>query len=116
MVHSSKLVVTANDEHLTCGGFSLSETICFGILEFIAICFGSLSHSPEGNDSGTVFVGTARSGSPSLHTILEDSIDKFYIASSAEGSSGFPVSWRRNMVTPPVPITTTPRPDDAPIP
>jgi hypothetical protein len=116
MVHSSTLVVTTNGEHLTCGGFSLGETVCFGILEFIAVCFGSLSHSPEENDSVTVSVGMARSGSSLLHTILKDSIDKFYIASSGEGSSGFLVSWRHNMMTPPVPITTTPSPDDAPIP
>jgi hypothetical protein len=47
MVHSSTLVVATNGEHLTCGGFSLGETICFGILEFVINCFGSLSLSPR---------------------------------------------------------------------
>jgi hypothetical protein len=82
MVHSSMLVGTTEGEHLTYGGISLGETIHFGNLEFSAHYFGSLSISPNGKDSGTIFVGTARNGSPSLHTILEDSADEFYIASS----------------------------------
>jgi hypothetical protein len=53
-------------------GFALGETIRFGSLEFIANRFSSLGLSPEGNDSGTVFVGTVHSGSSSLHTILEE--------------------------------------------
>jgi hypothetical protein len=35
MVHSSMLVVATYDERLTCGGFSLSETVHFGMLEFV---------------------------------------------------------------------------------
>jgi hypothetical protein len=31
-------------------------------LEFISVRFGSLSLSPKGNDSGTVFVGMVHSG------------------------------------------------------
>jgi hypothetical protein len=75
MVHSSTLTITTNGEHLTYGGFSLGETICFRSLEFIVICFGSLSLSPKGSDSGSIFMGMARSGLPSLCTILEDSTD-----------------------------------------
>jgi hypothetical protein len=116
MVHSSMLAITTDGEHLTCGGFSIGETVCFGNLEFITNCFGSRSLPLKGNDSGTVFVGTACSGSPSWHAILEDSTDEFYTASSREGSSSFPISWRRSMVTPPVPITTTQRLEDAPTP
>jgi hypothetical protein len=56
-VHSSTVVVTPDDKHLTCGGFSLSENVCFGSLEFIADCFDNLSLSP---------MGATRSGSPSL--------------------------------------------------
>jgi hypothetical protein len=40
MVHSSTLTITTDSERLTCGGFSLGETIHFGSLEFIANCFG----------------------------------------------------------------------------
>jgi hypothetical protein len=35
MVPSSRLAFFANGEHLTCSGFSLSETICFGIFEIV---------------------------------------------------------------------------------
>jgi hypothetical protein len=55
MVHSSALAVTTDSECLTCGAFSLCETICFGSLESIADCFGSLSLSPKESDSGTTF-------------------------------------------------------------
>jgi hypothetical protein len=33
MVHSYALAVSTNGEHLTCGGFSLNETIRFGNLD-----------------------------------------------------------------------------------
>jgi hypothetical protein len=48
MVPSSALVVAADDEHLSCGGFSLGETIFFGSLEFITDYFGGWSLSPRG--------------------------------------------------------------------
>jgi hypothetical protein len=56
MVHSSTLTITTDSERLTCGDFSLGETIHFGSLEFIANCFGGLSLSPKGSDSGAIFV------------------------------------------------------------
>jgi hypothetical protein len=114
MIHSSMLVVTTDGERLTCGGFSLDETIHFGSLEFIINCFGSLSFSPKENNSSTIFVETVRNESPSLCTIIEDSIDEFYMTSSGEGNSGFPISRRCSMGTPPTPITTTPWSEDAP--
>jgi hypothetical protein len=64
MVHSSKLTVTAEGEHLTYSGFSLGETVHFGSLEFITDYFNCLSHSPKGSNSGTIFVGLTHSGSP----------------------------------------------------
>jgi hypothetical protein len=92
MVHSLTLAVTIDGEHLTCGGFSLGEIVRFRSLEFIADCFNSLSLSPKGSNSSVVFMGTTRSGSPSLHTILEDSTDEFDMISSTEGSSNYPIS------------------------
>jgi hypothetical protein len=114
MIHSSMLVVTTDGERLTCGGFSLDETIRFGSLEFIINCFGSLSFYPKENNSSTIFVETVRNESPSLCAIIEDSIDEFYMTSSGEGNSGFPISRRCSMGTPPTPITTTPWSEDAP--
>jgi hypothetical protein len=50
MIPSSSLAATANGGRLTCGGFSLSETVHFGRLEFIMDYFGNLSLSPRRND------------------------------------------------------------------
>jgi hypothetical protein len=66
MVHSSALTISADGERLTCGGFSLDETILFGSIEFIVDCFGGLSLSPKRNDLGAAFIGTTNSGPPSL--------------------------------------------------
>jgi hypothetical protein len=59
---------------------------------FIADCFGNLSLSPKGSDSGIVFVGMTRSGWPMLRTILEDSTNEFYTTSSKVESSGLAIS------------------------
>jgi hypothetical protein len=69
-----------------------------------------------GNDSGVVFVGMAHSGSPSLHTILEESTDNGDTASSRGGSFGLPISRGCNVVTLTVPIVTTPPLEDTPVP
>jgi hypothetical protein len=66
MVPSSMLIVIAGDERLSCGGFSLDETIRFRSLEFIADCFGGLSLSPMGDGSEAIIMGSARDGPPSL--------------------------------------------------
>jgi hypothetical protein len=87
MVHSSALTVATDSERLMCGGLSLGETVHFGNLEFIAECFGSLCLSRKGSDLGAFFMVTTRSWSPSLQTMIEDSTDEFYMASSGEGSS-----------------------------
>jgi hypothetical protein len=65
MVHSYALTVSTDGEHLTCGGFSLNETIRFGSL-FIADCFGGLRLYPKESDSGAIFRSTTRSRPPSL--------------------------------------------------
>jgi hypothetical protein len=106
MVHSPKPTIITDGEHLTDISFTHGETICFGSLEFIANYFSNLSLSDEGKTSDATFVGMSHSGSPSLHTILEDSIDEGDTASSGGWSSSFPISRECNVVIPNVPITT----------
>jgi hypothetical protein len=72
-----------------------------------------MSVSPKVSNSGVVFMGATHSGLPSLCTILEDSTDEFYMASSGEESSGLPVSQRCSMGKPPASISTTPWSEDA---
>jgi hypothetical protein len=52
MVPSSTFAFSADGEHLTCGGFSLGETVRLGCFEFISNYSGSLSLSPKRSDSG----------------------------------------------------------------
>jgi hypothetical protein len=111
MVQSPKLTFIANSNNLTGAGFILGETICFGSLEFTADFFGNLSLSPEGNDSVAIFIELVHNGSPSLHTILEESFDKGDTASGRGGNSGIPGRQGCNVVTPTVPIATTPPPE-----
>jgi hypothetical protein len=114
MVHSSTLAIATDGEHLMCDGFSLDETIRFGSLEFIIDCFDSVSLSPKGSDSSAIFVGRIHSRSPSLRAMIEESTNMFYMASSGEGSSNLPISWRHGTGAPPTPITATTWLEDAP--
>jgi hypothetical protein len=116
IVHSPKLVITADDKHVIGVSFTLGETIHFWSLEFIIDRFSSLGHSAEGHDSGAVFVGVSHSRSPLLHTILEDSTGEGDTTSSGEGSFGLPISRECSVVTPNVPITTTPPSEGTPMP
>jgi hypothetical protein len=47
MVPSSAIVVAIDGEHLTCGGFSLGETVHLGNFEFITDYFDGLRLSPR---------------------------------------------------------------------
>jgi hypothetical protein len=76
IVHSPKHKVVTDDKHQISIGFTLHETIRFWTLEFIADCFSSLSLSAKENDSAVIFMGMAHCGSPSMHAILKDSVDK----------------------------------------
>jgi hypothetical protein len=116
MVHSPKLIVITDGEHLTGVSFTHGETIHFGRLEFFADCFGNPSLSDEGKVSGVVFMGMAYNESSLLHTNLKDSANEGDTTSSRGGGSSFPISQECNVVTPTVPITTTPPSDDTPMP
>jgi hypothetical protein len=63
MVHSFALIVSADGERMTCGVFSLSETVSMR------------------NDSSAAFMGSTHSGPPSpLWAMIEDSTEEFYTA------------------------------------
>jgi hypothetical protein len=85
MVPSSTFAITTNGEHLSCGGFSLGETICFGSLEFITNCFSGLSLSPRRDGSDAAIMGSTCNGPPSPpRAMIGDSTDKFHTASDGE--------------------------------
>jgi hypothetical protein len=90
MVHSLKPIIVANGNNLVNAGFALGETIRFGSLVFIGNHFSDLSLSPEGNDSGAVFVVMVHNGSLPSHMILGDSSDEGDTALGGGGSIGFP--------------------------
>jgi hypothetical protein len=52
MVPSSAITIAADNEHVTCGGFSLGEFVRLGNFEFIADYFDGLSLSPLGGGGG----------------------------------------------------------------
>jgi hypothetical protein len=106
--HSSELTVVNDGECLTCGSFSLSESVCFGSPEFIADCIGGMGLSPKGSDPGSIFAGTTHSGSLSLWAMIRDFTDEFYTASSREGSNDLLTSRRHSTVALSAPIATTP--------
>jgi hypothetical protein len=107
MVPSSMLIVTADGEHLTCGGFSLGETVLLGSFEFIADYFGGLGLSPRRNNSYTTFMGSTHCGSPSPRwAMMEDSTEEFHMMSSGDGGFGLPSSRRCGTGALPAPITT----------
>jgi hypothetical protein len=108
MVHLSKPNINADGNILTSAGFTLHETIYFWSLVFITDHFASMSLSPKGSDSDVIFVGMLHNGSPSLLAILEDSSNEGDTASSRGRSSSSPDPQGCNVVTPTIPITTTP--------
>jgi hypothetical protein len=116
MVPSSRLTVTADGERLTCGGFSLGETVHFMSLEFITDCFGGLSLSPRRNDSDATFMASTHCGPPyPLQAMTDDSIREFHMALSGEGGSNLPAPRKHGTVALPAPITTMPQLENAPV-
>jgi hypothetical protein len=94
-----KPVIASSDICLFGVELTQDEAICFKDLGFIADHIDSLSLSPEGDDSGAVVRGMARSGSLSLHAILEESPNVDDSHSSEGESSGFPIPRACNLVT-----------------
>jgi hypothetical protein len=91
MVPPSSIVVTADDECLTCGGFSLGKPVHLGNFEFIANYFDGLSLSHRRGNEGTIFVGSTHSRASTLQRdTIEDSTEEFLTVSSEEGSFGHP--------------------------
>jgi hypothetical protein len=92
MVPSSAVTVTTDGERLTCGGFSLGETVRLWSIEFVVGYFGGLSLSPRRGDSSTAFMGSTHSRTPSpWRAMIEDSIDEFLMTSSREGAFASPL-------------------------
>jgi hypothetical protein len=110
MVHIPQPAIGSDDDNQFGNELSWADTVHFGNLEFVIDRFDNLSFSTEGNDLCTIFMGMAHNESPSLHAILEESTNEDDSTSSDGESSGFPISRGCNVVTPPVPIATTPLP------
>jgi hypothetical protein len=106
-----KPTIATRDIYLFGVELSQGEAIHFEDIEFIIDHFDNLSLSLEGNDLGVVVGGMVHSGSPSLHTILEESPSEDDSASSDGRSSSFPIPRACNMVTSAIPIVTMPPPE-----
>jgi hypothetical protein len=115
MVSSLKLTFVANGNNTAGVGFTLGEIICLGSLEFTANHFVNQSLSPEGNDSGAIFIGMVHNGSLSLHAVLEESSNEGNTASGRGGSSKFLGPQGCNVGTPTIPIYTTPPSENTPM-
>jgi hypothetical protein len=92
MVPSSSIIVVANGECRTCGGFTLGELVCLGNFECITDYFGGLRLSPRRGNDGAIFMGSTQSeaSTPQWATI-EDSPEEFLMAlSGKEDSATFP--------------------------
>jgi hypothetical protein len=114
MFNSLKLPFISIDSYPTGVSLALGKTIHFSNLEFTVDHLCHLSLSSKEWDSDTIFIGMVHSGSPSLHTALEDSSDEDGAASGAGGSSRSPGPRECNVVTPTVPNTTTPASENTP--
>jgi hypothetical protein len=87
MIPSSMITVAVDGERLTCGGFSLDETVRLRNFEFITDYFGSLSLSPRRGNACAAFMGSTRSGAPTPRwAMIEDSTEEFLTMSNGEGS------------------------------
>jgi hypothetical protein len=115
MVSSSVITVATDGERLSCGGFSLSETVHLGNFTFIADYFSGMCLSPRRGDLDAAFMGSTHSGTLSLRrAMIEDSTKEFLTVSSREGGFSLPSPRRHSMGAQPDPVTTTPWMENAP--
>jgi hypothetical protein len=116
MVPSLAFVTATGGECLSCDGFSLGETICFGSLELITDQFGGMSLSPLWNGLGTTAMGPACGGSLLPQWIMVGNpTEGFPTAPSGEGRTDLPFPGRHDMKASPTSTTTMPRPESPPI-
>jgi hypothetical protein len=86
MVPSSVVTIAIDGECLTCGGFSLCETICIRSFEFISDYFGSMSPSARRGDSGATFMGSSHNWTPSPRRgMIEESIEEYLTMTNGQG-------------------------------
>jgi hypothetical protein len=109
MVPLSAIIIAADGEHLTCGGFSHGKTICLGNFEFITDYFGGLGLSPRRGNNGAAFMGSSQGGASTPRwAMIEDLAEEFLTVSSGEGSFGLLSPRRRDTGASLAPTTTTP--------
>jgi hypothetical protein len=114
--HLCKPTVDTGDIHLFEVKLTKYEAIHIEDLEFTANHSNILSLSPMGDDFGAIVGGMAHRGTPSQHPILKEPLSEDDLASSMVESSGFPVPRSCNAVISVIPITTTPPPEEIPVP
>jgi hypothetical protein len=97
-------------------GFSLGETVRLGSFEFIVNYFGSLSLYPRRGDSGTAFMGSTHSRTPSpQRAMIENSVEEFLTTLSGEGGCALSCPRRCDMGGSPAPVTATSWMENAPV-
>jgi hypothetical protein len=101
-----ELAVTAGDIYQFGAELTQDEAICFEVLKFITNPSDDQSLLPEGSDPCAVFMVMARSGSPSLYTILEELPNEDNSTSSDTESSNFLVPRECNVVASAILIAT----------
>jgi hypothetical protein len=108
-----KPAIATNDIYLFGIDLTPDEAIHFTNLELIANHFNNLSLT-KGDDAGAIVGIMARSGSPSLYAILEESPSEDDSALREGESSGFPIPRKCNMMTSAIPIVTMPPLEETP--
>jgi hypothetical protein len=107
MVPSSALIVAADGECLSCGGFHIGETILFWSLEFIIDDFSGLRFSPRRDGSNANAMGSTPSGPPSpLRAMIGHSTEEFHMVSNEEGGINLPSPKRPDTSASPTPAST----------
>jgi hypothetical protein len=115
MVPSYVIIIGDDGEHLTCGGFSLCETIRHWNFEFIVDYCSSLSLTPRRGVAGAAFMGSTHNGALiPRQAMIEDSAEEFLTESSVEGSFGLPSPKRHGMGASLASVTPTPTMKNAP--